>query len=105
MSAWASKEDARTHWADAATMDDTLLDQLLNIANEQLLEYAPVLAVGDPVPARYMLATVLQAKELREAGDRAGDVIGFGDYAVRARPITATVKALLRPPRSGLVMG
>jgi hypothetical protein len=47
-----------------------------------------------------MLANVYQAREIYAAAQRGEqDVIGVGDYAIRARPITAAVKQLLRPQR------
>lgn len=58
------------------------------------------------VPARYTLATVMQAREIYSAGQRdSGDVIGFGDYAIRARPLTAAIKQLLRPQRGRPAVG
>ena len=57
------------------------------------------------VPTNYMLATVYQAREAYAAGQRDGDVIGLGDYAIRVRPLTASVKALLRPPLGQPVTG
>lgn len=98
MAAWATREQARAFWPDAASIADATLDTLLDVATEQAVEYAPALAVGAPVPARYMLATVYQAREVYAASQRGEqDVIGIGDYAIRARPMTAAVKRLLRP--------
>lgn len=95
----ATREDARAHWADAPT-DDAILDTLLSAAEEQVLEYAPALPALAPVPARYMLATVYHAAEVYAAGTRNGsDVIAVGDFPIRARELTTTVKALLRPRR------
>lgn len=95
---WATKDEARAHWPDAASIDDAVLDTLLDAATEQCKAYAP--AVPQPYPVGYMLATVYQAREIYAAGNRdSGDLIGIGDYAIRARPLTAAVKALLRPKR------
>ena len=96
--AWATKDQARAHWPDATTMTDDVLDTLLEVATEQCASYAPT--TEEPLPTGYMVATIYQAREVYEAGQRSGDVIGFGDFAVRARDLTATVKAMLRPPRS-----
>lgn len=98
--AWASKADARDPdvWPDAIGMTDASLDRYLTAAFEALEGYAPALAPGDPTPAAYVLANVLHARELRNAAARGeADVIGVGDYAIRARPLTAAVKSLLRP--------
>jgi hypothetical protein len=49
------------------------------------------------LPVSFMLATVYQAREVYSASVRDGDLIGAGDYAIRARPLTASVKQLVRP--------
>lgn len=52
------------------------------------------------LPKRFRLACVYQARELYAASQRGEqDIIGIGDYAIRARPLTASVKQLLRPKR------
>lgn len=99
MSAWASEEEARQQWADAPS-DDALLNELLDGAQEVCEAYAPALAVGAEVPARYTRAVILQAQESWRAGQRDGDVLGFdGEYVVRVRPLSSSVKSLLRPRR------
>jgi hypothetical protein len=58
------------------------------------------------VPSRYVLATVYEAPEIWAASQRGEqDVIGVGDYAIRARPLTAAVKQLLPPARGVPVVG
>lgn len=92
-------DQLRDRWADAP-LDDPLLEQLLEAAHEQCVAYAPALAAGATVPARYREAEALQVRALGQGMDRDGDVLGFGDgFAVRVRPLGADVKALLRPPR------
>lgn len=49
------------------------------------------------LPVSLMLATVYQAREIYAASVRDGDLIGAGDLAIRARPLTASVKQLVRP--------
>jgi molybdopterin-guanine dinucleotide biosynthesis protein A len=107
MTAWATRDTIRAMWADAPT-DDTRLDQLLAAAQEEAEAYAPTLPVTDPpapVPARYVEALALQCKEIWEAGQRSGDLIGGEDYPIRVRPLSDAVKQLLRPrnprPRFG----
>lgn len=99
MAVWADAAAARVHWADARTMDAEQLDTLLAAAQEQAEAFAPVLAEGAAVPERYTLAVIAQARELYAAARRDGDVIAVDAYAIRARPLTATVKQLLRPSR------
>lgn len=58
------------------------------------------------IPTGYMLANVFQAREIAAAALRnEQDVIGVGDYAIRARPLTAAVKQLLRPMTKTPVVG
>lgn len=101
MTNWATLDDARDIWPDAP-VDDDLLTDMLTSAHEVVAAYAPVLADAAPVPFRYVQAEVLQAIEHYQATQRNGDVLGFSDtgYAVRVRPLTATVKTLLRPRRA-----
>ena len=112
MSDWCSPDEARTLWADAPE-DDALLDHLLNIAQEGCEAYAPALPAPVPpdpvvVPPGYTGAVAMLAQDTWNAYQRdTGDVIGFGDtgWPVRAKPLSASVKALLRPrqavPRVG----
>lgn len=98
MTAWADTTDAQVHWADASALATERLQELLDIAQEQCEEYAP--AHAEPVPARYKLAVIYQAREVYTASQRdEADVIGIGEYAIRARPLTSAVKQLLRPQR------
>lgn len=103
---WATRAQARNPrlWADAPT-DDATLDLLLSVATDQCRAYAPALADGEALPDRYTLATVYQARELQAAAHRDGDVIGVGDFVTRSRPLTGTVKQLLRPQSGRLSVG
>lgn len=58
------------------------------------------LTTADIVPPAYRMAVVLQARDVWQASRRVGDsvAIGEGQYAIRVRPLSDTVKALLRPP-------
>lgn len=96
---WADLPDARAVWPDAAALEDAVLVRLLTAAHEQVLAYAPALADPEVVPSRYVEAEVLQARELWAASKRDGDVLGFESFAVRVRPLSGTVRSLLRPPR------
>jgi hypothetical protein len=103
MANWATIDDARDLWPDAP-IDDALLQAMLDSAHEVLEVYAPVVTT---VPRRYVMAEVLQAIEHYQATQRNGDVLGYGDsgYAIRVRPMTATVKALLRPRKGKPAIG
>jgi hypothetical protein len=105
---WAGDTDAdamafaRRHWKDAERLDDAKLLEVLEAAQPTVVEYAPVLALGAPVPMHYRLAHVYHAREVAAAAARGdGDVVGVAEYgAIRARPLTSAVKQLLRPQRS-----
>lgn len=102
--AWITVDEVRLRWADAP-LDDLLLEQMLEAVHEQLVAYAPDLALGATVPASYREAEALQVRALGQAQQRDGDVLGFGDgFAVRVRPLGEDVKALLRPRRGKPVL-
>lgn len=104
--AWASTEQARVHWKAGVAVNDDTLAVLLTAAEEQCAAYAPALAAGDAVPIRYQLAVIYQARELYNASQRDNaDAIGVGDFVIRARPLTSTIKQLLRPQRVGWTVG
>jgi hypothetical protein len=100
---WATLADAREPglWPDAASIDDATLTTLLDAAGEQCVAYAPALADGDPVPARYVQANVQAARDLWGSYRSEGDTIGLGDFGMRRLPLAPRVKLLLRP-RAGL---
>jgi len=107
MSTWCTPEQARELWADAP-LDDAALTALLGAAQEICEAYAPALVEGDVVPHRYTEAVAMQAQDTWNAFQRdTGDVIGFADsgYAIRVRPLSGPVKALLRPHRAVPVTG
>lgn len=100
MDPWATVEDARSStWREAGDIPAETLADLLLAATEGCADYAPSLADGDPLPFRYTLAAIYQARELWAAGMRDGDVIASEAGVIRARDLTSTVRALLRPPR------
>jgi hypothetical protein len=105
---WADKTDARDPdvWPDAVGIGDAALDLFLSAAYDSVKAYAPPLPDGATVPQAYVLANVLQARELKNASARGEqDVIGVGDSAIRARPLTAAVKQLLRPQSLSWTVG
>lgn len=105
MATWVTVDALRARWEDAP-LDDDVLESMLDAAHEQCVAYAPALAADAPVPARYLEAEVLQVRELYQAQERDGDVIGYGDgYAVRVRPLGQDVRSLLRPKRGKPVCG
>ena len=103
----ATVADAHRFWPDSSSVDDDTLEQLLAASWVGCQAYAP------PIPldadgsfmSRMVVANVLDARDLWTAYRRDGDVIGFETYAVRVRPLSATVRALLRPPRGVPMVG
>jgi len=109
---WAGDTDAaalafaRRHWEDARRMDDALVLDCLEAAQTAVVEFAPVLAEGAPVPVDYAIAHVYHAREVRAAAARGdGDAVGMGDFVIRPRPLTTAVKQLLRPTRGVPAIG
>lgn len=108
---WADVPFARLTWPDAPSVDSTV-ELYLDIAHGPVAAYAPAPAVeGDPpvevIPDSWKYAEIVHARDLFAAARRDGDVLGFDDggAALRVRPLSPVVKALLRPstPGSGLV--
>lgn len=91
------------YWADAATINATLLDSLFEAANEVCVAYAPALLDGQIVPERYKIAEILQARHIysqMQGGNR--EEIGADGYATPSYPLVFAARDLLRPKRSPL---
>ena len=106
MTSWASPEQAAAIWPGAGDLEPATLADLLAVATEACAAYAPALAIDQEPPARYRHAVVLHARDLRRAGLAAEDgSVGPDGFIIRPRPLTATVRQLLRPalgrPRFG----
>lgn len=89
-------------WVEAENIGPTLVGRLLASAQAAVEAYAPKLAPGDPVPDSYTLAVVLQARDTWQASRRVGDAVAIGDagYPIRVRPLSDTVRQLVRPPEA-----
>jgi hypothetical protein len=90
-------------WPDVILLEAADRDAYLQTAFEQCLEYAPVLGPTDPVPGRYAMAQIAQASELfamARAND--GEVLGqsAAGFEIRVKPLSTSVKSLLRPRRA-----
>lgn len=112
MAPWIAPTDplVEFYWQDSAALEPAHTAALVEVAEEVCRAYAPTLPLdangAEVVPARYKAAVVLEAREIHTAQQRGdSDVIDLGDYAIRARPLSAAVMALLRPrtgrPRFG----
>lgn len=107
----ATIADARALWADASTIDDDVLADILATSWARCVEFLPAGVADDwsnvpgPVMLRWKTANVYDARDLWAAGQRDGDVIAFDTYALRARPMSGTVASLLRPRRGVPMVG
>jgi hypothetical protein len=96
---WYSLDIARQEWTSAEAIADPRLWQLLELAREQVLAYAPSLAQDAPIPVRYRAAQLDQARNLLNAalvdpsnGSTAGD-----DFVLRPVPLDWMIRQQLRP--------
>lgn len=106
---WVDPATDLDEWADAP-LDEDILARYLTAGHEQCEAYLPHIidadtglgtpVVPDPVPARLVLAQIMQARALyRAALAGSGDQIGPDGLTVTVWPMDRTVKALLRPRR------
>lgn len=100
----ATIDDAHELWVDSTSLPPATVTDLLAIAWTSCEEFIPADQLAPApapttVPRRWVMANVYHARDLWNASIRNGDVIGFADYAVRVRPLSDTVAALLRPRR------
>ncbi len=130
MGTWHTPDTVRAEWPDAVQIDDLLLEQLVVVARDAVVAYAPALRSGtgepggfgtgpfghgtfghgpegdDSIPDRYRLAQLIQVKNVWNAAiaTASGD-LGGDTYAIQPRPLDWHVKGLLRPatgrPRVG----
>ncbi len=110
---WVDPDADLSEWRDAPS-DENTLARYLGSAYEQCLDFLPhrrdaagVLqpVVPDPVPERFKLAQIMQARALYNGvitgrDDQQGD----GSLGVTVFPMDWSVKNLLRPKRVGRVL-
>lgn len=99
---WHTVSSAReADWPDAREMSDMTLYELLETAKHDVIEFAPVLAEGQPIPPSYRMAQLAHARNRWNAAladPGTGDIGGEG-FAIPARPLDWQIKQLLRPSR------
>lgn len=111
MAEWHDLESARNQWVDAP-FDDDQLQELLDVAQNAVLAYAPALPTGelviiddvvvpaDPesIPVSYRVAQLMQARNVWNSSKAspAGD-FDNGSYGLTSFPLDWQVKQLLRP--------
>lgn len=97
--AWATQAAAAEYWPDADSLTPAVASVLLTAATETAKRNTPALDPDTtPVTDSHVLAVVYLARDLRSAmlrGETDIVSIGVGDYALRARPLSAIVRSLL----------
>lgn len=103
---WHTLETARDDWRNAPGYDAWLYE-ILWVARENVLAYAPKLAEGQRPPINYLRAQIMQARNLWNAGkvDPASGGEGEDSFIMRPYPLDWMVKQVLRPARAVPVVG
>ena len=103
LSDWHYIETAREQWLEAAELEDIVLETLLEVAKQQVIEYAPALeepAEGAElvIPVNYSYAQLQQAKNLYNAARvTPGGEYGEDTFVIRPHPLDWIIKQILRP--------
>lgn len=89
-------------WAQAADIAESLLADLVDVARDNVLAYAPALPEDYPLgkcPAAYRLAHLMQTRNLWNAvtEDDGGGGFAGDEYAIRPVPLDWIIKQILRP--------
>lgn len=89
-------------WLEAPEDQPRLLSMLLNAARDQVLDYGPKLGEDEDIPERFVLAQLMQAKNLAMAGEvqSSGDY-GDAGFSFTPRPLDKTVRGVIRPQDGG----
>src|SRR5690606_13295488 len=106
MTTWHDIESARDQWIDAP-LDDDVLEELLAVAEQQVIAYAPALpapAEGGALaaPVNYLRAQLQQARNLWNASkvDAGTGMSADGEsFAIRPFPLDWMIRQTLRPRR------
>lgn len=102
MATWHTIESARDQWVDAP-LDDEQLTELLEVAKDAVLAYAPSAEDIDPedpdeIPTRYRVGQLMQARNVWNSSmaSPTGDLDG-ASYGLTTFPLDWQVKQLIRP--------
>lgn len=105
MASWHDVESARDRWVDAP-LDDDQLQELLDVAQGQVIAYAPALPEPEEgenldIPAHYRTGQLMQARNIWNAQkvDAASGGMGEDTFVARPHPLDWMVKQVLRPRR------
>lgn len=94
---WHTLDSVREVWADAPE-NDRWLYELLVVAKNDVIAYAPALAEDALPPEHYRRAQQMHARDIWTAGDvsPAGD-FGEGSFTAQPHPLDWMIKQILRP--------
>jgi hypothetical protein len=104
MAEWHDAESARDEWVDAP-LDDEQLTQLLTVAREQIVAYAPTYTPDedfpDEIPDAFRFYQLTQARNIWNASkvDPASGGVGDESFIVRPFPLDWIIRQGLRPKR------
>lgn len=95
---WHTLDSARAEWADAEHLSDLRLWHVLEMARQQITEYAPALPDDATVPGNYRHGQLMQARNLWNAArvDPSG-ADGDDTFQLRPYPLDWMVKQVVRP--------
>ena len=98
MATWHDIDSIRIAWSDADQIEDALLGELLEVARDAVVAYAPALAEDAVLPTSYRLGQMLHTKNLWNAARVGADgSIGGDTFEIQPRPLDWHVKQVLRP--------
>lgn len=102
MASWHTLETARDQWVDAP-IDDATLGELLEVAKDAVLAYAPSaedIDAEEPevIPTAYRTAQLMQARNVWNSSQASPTgYLDGGSYTLTTFPLDWQVKQLLRP--------
>lgn len=94
---WHTLDSARIEWPDAQSVSDIRLFQMLELARQQVVAYAPALAEGVRPPYNYREGQLMQARNILNAGRAESGDEGTDTFMLRPFPLDWMVKQVLRP--------
>lgn len=99
---WYTVDEARDDWLQGP-VSDVRLYELLQVAKQEVLDFAPKLADDALVPLSYRQAQLDHARNIWNASkvDPSSGDMGDDSFAVRAFPLDWTIKQRLRPQHPG----
>lgn len=108
---WYTLDLARDDWQDAPDANDSAGDltlyDLLEVAKDQVLAFAPDLDEDAFPPSNYRKAQLMQARNIWnvDKGDAGNGEMGLGGFVVTPKPLDWHVRQILRPKTGRPVVG